>query len=65
MAIMMWIFAGVGLATAGLAILAVLAARVLTAARGLGRELDRTNRRLQWPEDEHQMAGAALRAGRG
>jgi hypothetical protein len=35
-------FAAVGLATAGLVVLAVLSVRVWAAARGLGREVERT-----------------------
>ncbi|GIH29112.1 hypothetical protein Aph01nite_74220 [Acrocarpospora phusangensis] len=44
---MSWIYAAAGLGVAGLAVLGVLAARVLTAARGLGRELDRARRRIE------------------
>lgn len=43
---MSWIIAAVGLAFAGLVVLAVLALRVLVAARALGRELARTRARL-------------------
>ncbi|MEU6741852.1 hypothetical protein [Streptosporangium sandarakinum] len=44
---MNWIFAGAGLALAGLAVLAVLGLRVLVAARELGREVDRAHRRIE------------------
>ncbi|MEU9833803.1 hypothetical protein AB0D67_19965 [Streptosporangium sp. NPDC048047] len=44
---MNWIFAGTGLALAGLALLAVLGLRVLVAARELGREVDRARRRIE------------------
>jgi hypothetical protein len=40
------IFAAVGVATAGLVVLAVLSVRVWVAARGLGREVERTRRLL-------------------
>ncbi|GAA0373824.1 hypothetical protein GCM10009530_25320 [Microbispora corallina] len=65
MAAMTWIFAAVGLAVAGLAVLAVPAVRVFAAARGLGAELDRARRRLGPPEDEFPAAGSTLRAERG
>jgi hypothetical protein len=41
-----WLDAWVGLAFAGLAVLAACAVKVFFAVRGLGRELDRTWRRL-------------------
>jgi uncharacterized membrane protein YciS (DUF1049 family) len=43
---MAWIFAAVGLATAGLIVLGVLAVRVSLAARALSREIGRTSQRL-------------------
>lgn len=43
---MIWIFAGVGSAVAGLAVLAVLAVRATAAARGLGAELERVRKSL-------------------
>jgi hypothetical protein len=39
---MIWIYAAVGLAVAGLVPLALLIARVLVAVRGLTREIERT-----------------------
>ncbi|MFJ2033584.1 hypothetical protein [Streptosporangium sp. NPDC087985] len=44
---MVWIFAAVALAFAGLVVLGFLGLRVLLAARDLGREVDRTRRRLE------------------
>jgi uncharacterized membrane-anchored protein YhcB (DUF1043 family) len=44
---MIWIYAAVGLGVAGLAVLGVLTARVLVAARGLGREIDRARKRIE------------------
>ncbi|MCC5581913.1 MULTISPECIES: hypothetical protein [Microtetraspora] len=44
---MIWISASVALAVIGLAVLGVLASRVLVAARGLSREIDRTRQRLE------------------
>ncbi|ACZ88595.1 MULTISPECIES: hypothetical protein [Streptosporangium] len=44
---MSWIFAAVALATTGLVVLGFLGVRVLLAARELGREVDRTRRRLE------------------
>lgn len=43
---MTWIFAAVGLATAGLALLGVLAVRAFAAARVLSEEIGRTSRRI-------------------
>ncbi|MEW9529579.1 hypothetical protein [Microbispora sp. NPDC049125] len=60
---MTWIFAAVGLATAGLAVLAVLAVRVSAAARGLGAELDRARRRLNRPDGELHADNRTMRAG--
>ncbi|GAA5076048.1 hypothetical protein HNP84_005537 [Thermocatellispora tengchongensis] len=48
---MTWIIVAAVLA-AGLAVVAVLSARVLVAARGLGRELERTRARLSRERDE-------------
>lgn len=56
---MVWIFAAVGLATLGLVVLAVLSVRVWVAARGLGREVERTRRLLA-----EQRARAAQATGR-
>ncbi|MGJ6961767.1 hypothetical protein ACSDR0_07615 [Streptosporangium sp. G11] len=44
---MSWIIAAISLAFAGLAVLAFLAVRVLRAAAELGREVDRTEGRLE------------------
>ncbi|WP_214109196.1 hypothetical protein [Acrocarpospora catenulata] len=44
---MAWIYLAVGLGVAGLAVLGVLTARVLSAVRGLDRELDLARRRLE------------------
>jgi hypothetical protein len=41
-----WLIAWVGLTSAGLVVLAVCAVKVYLAVRGLGREVDRTWRRL-------------------
>jgi hypothetical protein len=46
---MFWVSAAVGLAFAGLVVLGCLSVRVWVAARGLGREVQRT-RRLLAPE---------------
>jgi hypothetical protein len=69
---MTWTFAAVGLATAGLAVLGFLSAQVFVAARGLGREIDRTRRRLAPVLDEHgeqrdelRVAIGAIKEGRG
>lgn len=43
---MIWIYAAVGVAAAGLVPLVVLAARVLAAMRGLTREIERAAVRL-------------------
>ncbi len=51
---MEWVYVAVGSAAAGLAVLAWLSVRVWVAARGLGREVERT-RRLLGP------AGARIR----
>jgi uncharacterized membrane protein YciS (DUF1049 family) len=51
MAGMFWIFAAVGLATAGLIVLGFLSVRVLVAARGLTREIDRSRQRLASSSD--------------
>lgn len=61
MAGMTWIFAAVGLAVAGLAVLAVLTARVFAAARDLGQEVDRTRKRLNQTGDEHPVRIGAFR----
>ncbi|MFC0863725.1 hypothetical protein ACFHYQ_15590 [Sphaerimonospora cavernae] len=58
---MTWIFAGSGLAVAGLAILAVLAVRMVAAARGLGSELDRARRML--PREGDEPPGLRVRSG--
>ncbi|GAA4220245.1 hypothetical protein FHR32_006450 [Streptosporangium album] len=42
-----WIFAAVALAFMGLLVLGVLGFRVLLAARELGKEVERTSRRLE------------------
>ncbi|WP_432922059.1 hypothetical protein ACQPZZ_23615 [Microbispora sp. CA-135349] len=47
---MTWIFALVGVAVAGLAVLAWPAARVLAAARDLQAEVERARGRLRLPE---------------
>ncbi|WP_248963134.1 hypothetical protein [Sphaerisporangium perillae] len=44
---MTWIYVAVGLAVAGLVPLAVLAARVVVAVRGLSHEIERATRRLE------------------
>ncbi|MBG0816759.1 hypothetical protein [Planomonospora sp. ID82291] len=44
---MSWILAAVGLGLAGAAVLGLMGARVLLATRELGREVDRTRRRLE------------------
>ncbi|WP_329079344.1 MULTISPECIES: hypothetical protein [unclassified Streptosporangium] len=44
---MSWIIAAISLALAGLAVLAFLTVRVLRAAAELGREVDRTEGRLE------------------
>jgi hypothetical protein len=44
---MSWILAAVGLGFAGVAVLGLMGARVLLATRELGREVDRTRRRLE------------------
>jgi uncharacterized membrane protein YhiD involved in acid resistance len=46
---MIWVSSAVGLASAGLVVLGFLSVRVWVAARGLGREVERT-RRLLAPE---------------
>ncbi|MEU7000870.1 hypothetical protein [Nonomuraea sp. NPDC046570] len=43
---MTWIYAAVAVAMAGLAVLAFTAARVLSAARGLSREVERAHNRI-------------------
>jgi hypothetical protein len=43
----LWVVVSVGVAFAGLVVLAVCAARVFLAVRGLARELERTKRRLE------------------
>ncbi|SDR24893.1 hypothetical protein [Thermostaphylospora chromogena] len=60
---MSWIIAAVGLAFAGLVVLAVLSLRVLVAARALGRELARTRARLaaqngRTPREASDISGA-------
>jgi hypothetical protein len=42
-----WVFAWAGMGVTGLAILATLAVRVIAAAGALGRELERSRRRLE------------------
>jgi len=50
---MTWgIFVAVGAATAGLVVLAVVSVRILVAARGLGKEIARSRRRLEPAESE-------------
>ncbi|GGL17348.1 hypothetical protein [Planomonospora parontospora] len=48
---MSWILAAVGLGFAGVAVLGLMGARVLFATRELGREVDRTRRRLEGVRD--------------
>ncbi|GAT68697.1 hypothetical protein HS048_23735 [Planomonospora sp. ID91781] len=48
---MSWILAAVGLGFAGVAVLGLMGARVLLATRELGREVDRTRRRLEAVRD--------------
>lgn len=57
---MVVIFAAVGMATAGLVVLAVLSARVWSAAHGLAREVERTRRLLA--EQRERAARARGRA---
>ncbi|MET8143807.1 hypothetical protein ABZU32_26180 [Sphaerisporangium sp. NPDC005288] len=59
---MTWIFVAVGLAVAGLVPLAVLSARVVVAARGLSREIERANGRLAPVQGRLKAAiGASVR----
>ncbi|PZG54266.1 hypothetical protein C1I98_04505 [Spongiactinospora gelatinilytica] len=58
---MTWIFAGVGVAFAGVAVIAVLAVRVLAAAEKLHRELDRTRAQLTPKQDILRQKIDALR----
>jgi hypothetical protein len=53
-----WVVAWVGVVSAGLAVLAVCAVKVFAAVHCLGRELDRTRRRLQ---PEYQTLQGELR----
>ncbi|MGP3957726.1 hypothetical protein ACTWPT_17125 [Nonomuraea sp. 3N208] len=48
---MTWIFLTAGLVLAGLAVLAVAAARVVIAARGLNRELAQINEQFRLKQD--------------
>jgi hypothetical protein len=54
-----WVLASVGIAFAGLLALAFCAVRVFVAVRRLGRELERTRRRLA---PEHQALTDELRS---
>ncbi|MET8162062.1 hypothetical protein ABZT47_37370 [Sphaerisporangium sp. NPDC005289] len=59
---MTWIFVAVGLAVVGLVPLAVLSARVVVAARGLSREIERANGRLAPVQGRLKAAiGASVR----
>ncbi|MBP2703696.1 hypothetical protein JOL79_07760 [Microbispora sp. RL4-1S] len=62
---MTWIFAAVSAGVAGLAALAVPAARVLVAARELGGELDRARRSLRPTGDEFPVTDRGTGAGGG
>lgn len=58
---MTWIFAGAALAVAGLAVLAVLTVRMISAARALGAELARVRRML--PGEGDEPPGLRVRSG--
>ncbi|RBQ18928.1 hypothetical protein DP939_17170 [Spongiactinospora rosea] len=58
---MTWVFAGVGVAFAGVVVIAVLAIRVLAAARKLHRELERARARLTPKQDILRQKIDALR----
>ncbi|MFF5205539.1 hypothetical protein [Streptosporangium sp. NPDC000396] len=62
---MSWIFVAVALAFAGVAVLAFLGVRVLLATRELGRQVDRTRRRLEPAQAALRERAGAIRGSKG
>ncbi|MGW3241261.1 hypothetical protein [Streptomyces sp. NPDC001070] len=62
---MWWLYLYVGLATAGLLVLGVLALRVYAEVRGLARQVGRSTDRLRHASDDLRRAAEPLARGAG